>query len=186
MNCDIDLRSARYIASTYSLKTGAVRLILALFLLFLPFALFYALTGYKNHLEETTAALETELAALTLSAEPLIAMKAEIEQARQIAELKNNLKNRRTPLPSFIQKLRASVPHTLKLNSIVINPDKSIEITGTGLEMQGPALYRQSIANLSFTGHTELKSVSMNPQGGYSFMLKTVLIIPEEADHHEN
>ena len=186
MNCDIDLRSAEYIASTRSSKTGAGRLILALFLLFLPFALFYALADYKAHLEETTSALENELAALTLSAEPLIALKAEIEQVRQIAELENNLKNRRIPLPSSIQKLRASASHTLKLNSIVIKPDKSIEITGTGLEMQGPALYRQSIANLSFTGHTELKSVSMNPQGGYSFILKTILITPEEADHHED
>ncbi len=186
MNDDIDLRSAEYIASTRSFKTGAARFIITLCLLFLPLAIFYGLAEYKTHLEKSTTALEADIAALSLSAQPLVSMKTESEQLRQIALLETNLNNRKTPLPSFIQKIRTAAPHNLQLNSIVIKPDASIEISGTSVEMQKPALFRQKIANLSFSGHTELKSVSMNPQNGYSFTIHSILISPGEGAHNED
>ncbi len=186
MNYDIDLRSAEYIASTRSFKTGAGRLIITLCLLVLPLAFYYGLAEYRAHLEKTTAALEADIAALSLRAQPLISMKTESEQLRQIALLETNLNKRKTPLPSFIREIRAAAPHNLQLNSIVIKPDHSIEITGIGVEMQKPALFRQKIADLSFCGHTELKSVSMNPHNGYSFTIHSVLISPgEDADNED-
>ncbi len=186
INYDLDLRSAEYISSTRFFKSGALKLVLTLCLFLLPLALFYGLEGYKAHLEQNTSALEAELSVLSLRAEPFIAMTAESEQIRARLELENKLDNVWVSWSSTLHKIRTAAPQTLNLDSIVIDSGGRVEIKGASSEMQSPALYRQNLDNLAFTGNTELKSVAMNSQGGYSFTVTTIFISQKEVTGDEN
>ncbi len=186
INYDLDLRSAEYISSTRLFKSGALKLALTLCLFLLPLVIFYGLEGYKAHLEQTTAALEAELSVLSLKAEPFIAMTAESEQVRAKLDLEIKLDNVPVSWSSSLHEIRAAAPQTLNLDSIVIDSGGRVEIKGASSEMQGPALYRQALNNLAFTGNTILKSVTLNPQGGYSFTVTTIFISQKEVSGDEN
>ncbi len=142
--------------------------------------------SYRDYLERKTSSHALEISALTLEAEPVIAMKAETEHIKEKLELEENIKSFSFPWSPAIREIRAALPHTFILNSITIDSCGSVEIKGTSQEIQGPALYRQNISDFALTGHTSLESVVMNPQGSYSFVIKTVFISPCEVTQDEN
>ncbi len=181
----MDLRSSEYKAGNRFIKPTAVKVIAAILLLLFPFGLFYGLNLYAASVESKNNLLQGKISDLTLAADPLIIMSAETEQIQVRANLEKKLHFLKAPWSYYLQELQSSAPQELAVETIIISPDRNIDIRGSSATMQTAARYKQNIESLSFMKKAELTTVTMNTSGRYDFQISALLVSEEGVDQDQ-
>ncbi len=186
MKYDLDLRSPEYISSTRFLKRGAVKAAAVFGLLMLPLVLLFAFEQYAADLSGKNAALEAEVAVLTLRAEPLLSMADQTEHFRAGLDLSDRVTAPSKGWPSYLQAVRSAAPPDLVPEVILFTAGGNLEIRGGSKTMRGPAEYRDRIEALDFTGQTSLLSITKKDREAYSFIITALTGNPEGVEAGED
>ncbi len=172
MNGEMDLRSAKFIASRRFFKRGLFKILSAGLIIAALAGIHCGGNAYVALLRSDLLQEEAALRELKDEVSPLLVLAEETALLEAKSSLKKDIGSSAMPLPQYLQSIRKKAAgKRIKIGTIAVDHSGSLAVSGTSGDLEQIALYSRALLNLKFIVNAEVSSIDMDQDKGYRFKI---------------